>query len=115
MARPFAKAFYNSKAWKQVRDAVLKRDLYLCVNCGQPAEEVHHKIHLSPTNINDSHIALNCDNLVSLCRACHFDIHKEDKAKALREKNKSPACADEYYFDENGFLVRKDSPPNFKF
>ncbi|NCD04458.1 MAG: HNH endonuclease, partial [Clostridia bacterium] len=71
MARPFAKPFYRSKEWEKVRQYVIRRDKYLCQKCGSPAEEVHHKIHLSPENINDPEIALSPDNLVSLCRDCH--------------------------------------------
>lgn len=38
MARAFAKAFYNSKEWKVVREYVLKRDNYLCTKCDNPAQ-----------------------------------------------------------------------------
>ena len=41
-----------------------------------PAEEVHHKIRLTPENINDPTIALNHDNLVALCKACHLKEHR---------------------------------------
>lgn len=97
MARPFAKPFYRSKEWEKVRQYVIRRDKYLCQKCGSPAEEVHHKIHLSPENINDPEIALSPDNLVSLCRDCHFREHS----------NKRTAVAEEYEFDENGFIVPK--------
>lgn len=40
-----------------------------------PAEEVHHIIELTPENINSPSIALNPDNLVSLCRECHRARH----------------------------------------
>lgn len=97
MARPFAKSFYRSKEWEKVRQYVIRRDKYLCQKCGSPAEEVHHKIHLSPENINDPEIALSPENLVSLCRDCHFREHS----------NKRTAVAEEYEFDENGFIIPK--------
>lgn len=106
MARKFAKPFYNSKEWKSVRDYVLKRDNYLCVICGCPAEEVHHKTHLSPSNIEDQSISLNPENLISLCRDCHFEIHKADKTRGIRKANNIVDCDEEYEFDENGMLVR---------
>lgn len=106
MARAFAKAFYNSREWKNCRENILRRDNYLCVKCGKPAEEVHHIIHLSPKNISDINITLNPDNLISLCRDCHFNEHKQDKIQGLKSRA-NPASGNEYEFDENGFLVSK--------
>lgn len=103
MARDFAKAFYNSKEWQDVRQAVLMRDRFLCTKCGRPAQEVHHKKHLSPENIFDTQITLNMDNLTSLCKDCHFEEHRGEhgKGRASRENNE-----EEYKFDENGYLVK---------
>lgn len=108
MARPFAKSFYKSKEWQAVRSYVLKRDMYLCKKCGEPAEEVHHIIHLTPDNITDISISLNPDNLDSLCKNCHFDEHKEERIAARCNANKTDES--EYEFDENGFLVRRVPP-----
>ena len=78
--RDFARKFYRSKAWQGVREIVMQRDHYLCVDCLNenritPAEEVHHIIELTPENINDANISLNEENLVSLCRECHKKRH----------------------------------------
>ena len=108
MAREFAKAFYNSKEWKDVRELVLKRDAYLCVNCGKPAEEVHHVVRLTPTNIDHVSVALNPANLISLCRACHMDIHLSDKVSGVKAKVKH--VDDGYSFDENGYLIQNPPP-----
>lgn len=105
MAREFAKAFYHSKEWEAVRKYCLLRDNYLCVRCGNPAEEVHHKIHLSPENINDITITLNPDNLTCLCRDCHFNEHKQDKADGIAKAKGLPV--NPYCFDENGMLIKK--------
>ena len=102
MARDFAKAFYNSKEWQLTRDYILKRDNYLCVICGRPAEEVHHKKHLSPDNINDVSVTMNPKNLVSLCKACHFEEHRGEHGKGRESKENYP-----YTFDEHGQLVPK--------
>lgn len=107
MAKDFSKAFYKSIEWQKVRESVLMRDKYLCVNCGKPAEEVHHIIHLTPENINKPNITLNPMNLTSLCRACHFDEHKKDKAEGIRKRNGIPEY--EYEFDENGVLIPRNS------
>lgn len=80
MAREFAKPFYNSKEWKVTREYILKRDSYLCVLCGNAAEEVHHKIHLSPDNIGNPMISMHESNLISLCGDCHKRLHSNDRA-----------------------------------
>ena len=105
MARPFARSFYDSKEWERVRAYCLMRDRYCCQHCGLPAQEVHHIIHLSPDNIWDPQISLNPDNLVSLCRDCHFEQHREDA-------NKGADCADGFVFDEFGQLVPDERKKN---
>ena len=103
MARAFSKPFYNSPEWQKVRQAVLMRDRFLCVKCGRPAEEVHHKTHLSPKNIGDPRITMNMENLISLCRDCHFAEHRGERIDGLRKtKDDYP-----YEFDANGMLVEK--------
>ena len=98
MAKDFAKAFYDSKEWHRVRAYCLMRDRFCCQHCGMPAQEVHHIKHLNPDNIWDPHIALNPDNLVSLCKDCHFEQHRQDSGKGSE-------CAEGYCFDEFGQLV----------
>ena len=106
MARDFSKSFYNSKEWENTRGYILRRDKYLCQHCGRPAEEVHHKIHLTPENIGDVKVTMNPENLVSLCKACHFEEHKGEHAKGRQ------AAEDyDYTFDENGMLVKKNNIP----
>lgn len=78
--KDFARKFYKSQAWRNVRDYCMSRDHYLCVDCMKqgrlnPAEEVHHITELTPDNIDDPSITLNPDNLVSLCRECHRARH----------------------------------------
>lgn len=105
MAREFAKTFYKSKEWEQVREYCLKRDHYMCTTpgCYNPAEEVHHVIHLDAENVNDPKISLNPGNLVSLCRACHFEAHRGEhgQGRKAHEADNNP-----YRFDENGYIVR---------
>ena len=108
MAREFAKKFYKSKEWQGVRGNVLRRDNYLCRHCGNPAEEVHHIIHLKPDNISNPMIALHEDNLLSLCTDCHFKVHREDIKQKVIKTNKSrrkPEVRDGYMFDNEGNII----------
>lgn len=94
MAQKFSKPFYNSKRWKNTREYILKRDRYLCVQCGEPASEVHHVIHLNSENIDDLNISIGEGNLISLCKDCHIKIHM-----------KGEEVDEEYMFDGNGYIV----------
>ena len=99
MARDFSRQFYHTTAWKDVRIYVLHRDQMLCQDCLKkgmytPAEEVHHVVELTPENVNDPSIALNPDNLVSLCRSCHKSRHESKPARR-------------YTIDENGRVTSK--------
>ena len=81
---------YNTRTWRGVREAVLKRDNYLCQRCLEKgivkqAEEVHHITPLS-TYIDDAdlhELLTDTNNCISLCRECHKEIHKEMKEKGL--------------------------------
>lgn len=77
---------YHSQRWEHKRQAILRRDRYLCQEClrygrHRQATTVHHKQHV------DAHpeLAFQNDNLVSLCQGCHNKKHPE-KAKATRKK-----------------------------
>lgn len=101
MAKEFSKPFYRSRQWRQVRDYCLMRDRYLCQKCGRPAEEVHHKEHLTPGNIMDARVSLDPENLVSLCKDCHFMEHREDQA-AGRTRRYMGNALPKVVFDERG-------------
>lgn len=63
--------YLQSEAWKRKRYVVLKRDNWTCVNCGKPANQVHHKRY-AKHNIGLEPI----DWLVSVCDSCHDQLHK---------------------------------------
>lgn len=97
--REFAKDFYQSQAWKETRKAYAASVGGLCERCRAkglivPAEIVHHKIHLTPDNINDPGITLSWSNLEALCRQCHGDAHKR-----LRKR---------YTINSNGEITARD-------
>ena len=84
--KDYVKRLYGTAAWKNCRAFVWSRDHGLCVDCmkqgrTRPAEEVHHIIELTPENVDDPSIALNADNLVSLCRECHRARHGTSHAR----------------------------------
>ena len=84
MAKPFARKFYSSKAWKTCRETYAGKKHYLCENClrkgiYKPGEIVHHKIEIDPVTIEHPEIALNFDNLELLCRECHAERHTTEK------------------------------------
>ena len=89
MARDFAKKFYNSKEWKKCREAYKQSRFGICERCLKEGkyvagEEVHHKIYLTPENINDPDITLSFGNLELLCASCHSKEHMS-KYSPLRE------------------------------
>lgn len=59
--------FYNSRAWKKTRQAVLLRDMGLCQRCGLEGNIVDHIVR-SDDSWSDR---LNEDNLETLCKHCH--------------------------------------------
>ena len=76
----FAAGFYVSWQWQQCRAAYIKAHP-LCERCAakglvSPAEQVHHKIRLTPENLRKPEITLNPDNLEALCKACHRQEHR---------------------------------------
>lgn len=99
MAKEFAKKFYNSKAWKKCREAYKQSVNGLCERCLQagkyvPGDEVHHKIYLTPENINDPNITLSFESLELLCSSCHN-----------KEHHSTDVTAEGLTFNEHGELV----------
>ena len=103
MAREFSKKFYNSKQWIKCRELYKQSVNGLCERCLKRGkyvlgDEVHHKIHLSPKNINNPDITLNFDNLELLCASCH-SLHHNSIYNATRE---------DVMFDSKGDLIRSE-------
>lgn len=80
MAKSWAVGFYHSARWAQARREAWIRDKGLCIECLKrgrivPAEIVHHKVPLTPTNISNPAIATDLGNLECVCRECHSRLH----------------------------------------
>ena len=74
--------FCKTSKWKHMREKILRRDKYLCVDCKRygrltQATTVHHIKHFDQY----PELALTPSNLVSLCSACHNKVHPEKAAK----------------------------------
>lgn len=86
----WAKSFYKSKAWQKTRAAYSNSVAGLCERCLakgiiKPGEIVHHKIKLTPQNINNPAVSLSWKNLELLCRDCHGKAHSEGKRYTVDE------------------------------
>lgn len=81
MAQAWAKKFYNSKEWRQLREQLIVAANFLCADCGEnylkdSAQLIgHHIKNLTPQNINDVNVSLNPANIKIICRRCHDKAH----------------------------------------
>lgn len=100
VAKEYAKDFYSSAAWLKTRGAFLNSKMHICERCENKnglGNIVHHKVYITPENIDDADITLNWNNLECLCQVCHNrEHHRED------EEN----TASGLIFDSSGQLVR---------
>lgn len=102
------KAFYNSSAWKRMRQMVMSERGYLCEWCLKDGEhvagiEVHHITPITVDNVRNPSITLNKDNLVLLCKACHNKAHKRFQGGSVSTK---PALRKGLMFDEFGDVIQ---------
>lgn len=79
---------YNTQEWKLLRKSYfMKQPLCeLCLQNGilKDGEDVHHII--SPFKYKDKrkhYFAYNPDNLLTLCKDCHSNIHSNHKEESL--------------------------------
>lgn len=82
MAAPWATKFYNSRAWRTLRERLIVEANFLCADCGESylkesAQLVgHHVKELTPENVQDANVALNPSNIKIICRKCHDKAHE---------------------------------------
>ena len=80
MAKDFAKAFYDSREWKECRSAYIGERILIdggrCELCHKDKGYIiHHKVELNEDNIKDPAVALGSSNLMYVCHDCHNFIH----------------------------------------
>jgi 5-methylcytosine-specific restriction enzyme A len=95
--KPFAKKFYASKEWKKCRQSYIISVHGICERCGNAGKIVHHKILLTPNNINDPSITLNHEHLEYVCHPCHNQEHMG-----------GTVAAKGLVFDEEGNLIKNN-------
>lgn len=98
------KHFYNSRQWKEKRIKILNRDLHECQDCRRRleqaakegrllhgedgiirlAKEVHHIKKLK----DYPELALEDNNLVSLCVQCHNIRHGRNTHRFVKKKKR---------------------------
>lgn len=81
-----AKRFYDSAAWRRLRQAVLVRDNHLCVMCLErhrvtAAEHVDHIVPIA----EDWDRRLDPDNCRSLCHSCHSRRHAAERPPGVEK------------------------------
>lgn len=86
------KKIYNSKAWKDKRQEILRRDNYECVWCKEQGKvtvrdrdvlEIDHILEIERA----PELVFEDSNLRTLCRGCHSKRHKRNKENRF-PKNK---------------------------
>jgi ATP-dependent DNA helicase RecQ len=72
----------RSADWANIREAVLRRDNYKCVECGTPCHsaeaDVHHLLPRSAGGTDEP------SNLVTLCDGCHAAHHPKLAGRLAR-------------------------------
>lgn len=85
--------FYRSKDWLYLREQALKRDNYECQQCKRDGLV---KIGSGKTKLNVHHIkeiethpelALELDNLETLCVSCHNKVHGRGYVRQKKKWN----------------------------
>lgn len=105
IAKPWAKKFYNSKAWKECRRSYIQSVNGLCETCLEkddivPGYILHHTEHLTPNNINDPEVTLNRNKLKYECKECH------DKHEGHGVGKKVNTLRNGLEFDSEGNLIK---------
>ena len=103
----WAERFYGSAAWHRCRLGYIRERFSIdggrCEACGVAQGYIcHHKIVLTPENIQDPEVALNWDNLQYVCRECHDQFEGHGLRRGAR------ACV---VFDAHGQPISRVSPP----
>jgi ATP-dependent DNA helicase RecQ len=99
----------QSPEWVTVRETVLKRDNYKCMECGTPCSateaDVHHLLPRSAGGSDEP------SNLVTLCDGCHAAHHPKLAGQLARRMMEKWAVRLALWFDRHGAI--SDATRNF--
>ena len=100
-------AFYVGIAWIDCSREYRKAHP-LCERCLarheiSASKEAHHKIRLTPQNINNPDITLNWDNLEALCEDCHKKEHRQQRFEQKKSNQR-------WRINNTGDVILQDSP-----
>ena len=76
-------AYLSTTKWKKLRDIVLARDGYKCIECQNTENLIIHHLNY------DTIFSETMDCLVVLCRFCHEKIHKKKPRRKIMAKKKA--------------------------
>ena len=81
---------YNNTTWRKLRETYLKQHP-LCERCLEkgkitPAEDVHHRVSPFKHGEVNYGLLLNDENLMSVCKQCHGEIHASQQGHISPEK-----------------------------
>jgi ATP-dependent DNA helicase RecQ len=98
-----------SPDWVTVRETILKRDNYRCVECGIPCTHSEADIHhLLPRSVGGSD---EPSNLVTLCDGCHAAHHPQLAGHLARRMMEKWAVRLAFWLDRHGAI--SDANRNF--
>lgn len=103
-SRASRRSFYNSAKWNRTRKAVLERDHYECVWCaaeGKVATNIDGRNTLEVDHIKEleyyPELALDMDNLRTLCKYHHNQRHDRFEFKTKQRKRTRNYREDEWF------------------
>lgn len=70
--KEYLRGYHDNKKFDGNRNKILKRDNYTCQICGNKEKLiVHHKDETINSKVKNNDL----NNLITLCRGCHFTVH----------------------------------------
>lgn len=109
-------SFYHSTEWKRFRRALILRrtnpndGLIYDEVTGRPILHaydinLHHKIELTPYNVNDANISLNPDNIMIVSRKTHNELHERwgQSQQKVYIVHGAPLSGKTQYIKENAY------------